>query len=118
MGSYSICIKGILSVGCFILISNHFIPFISKIFKKLKGIMSKFLEKLIMYIKSTSSGQKSSRGSFNQNSSRVSSNNDVNRPMYASISTGGNNGGGDDDGDEFNKKTLHSLHHDLLLVFI
>lgn len=57
-----------------------------------------------MYIKSTPSGQNSSRGSFNQNSSRVSSNNDVNRPMYASTSSGGNNGGGEDDEDEFNKK--------------
>ncbi|KAI4591395.1 hypothetical protein KJ359_M000027 (mitochondrion) [Pestalotiopsis sp. 9143b] len=104
MGSYSICIKGILSVGCFVLISNHLIPFINKIFQKLKGIMSKFWEKLIMYIKSTPSGQNSSRGSFNQNSSRVSSNNDVNRPMYASTSSGGNNGGGEDDEDEFNKK--------------
>lgn len=103
IGPYSICIKAILSVGCFVLISNHIIPFISKIFQKLKGIMSKFLEKLIMYIKSTSSGQNSSRGYFNQNSSRVSSNNHVNRSMYASTSSGGNNGGGDDGEDEYNK---------------
>ena len=49
IGPHSICIKGILSVGCFVLISNYFIPFISKKFKNLKGIMSKFLEKLLQH---------------------------------------------------------------------
>lgn len=100
ISSYSICIKGILSVGSFFLISNYLIPFINRIMQKSLKIFSLFLDRFIIYIKSAVSGQKSSKRSYNKKNG-TNTNKDVNKGKISFILNGDNN---DDDEDEFNKR--------------
>lgn len=105
--SYSICIKGILSVGCFFWITNNFIPLIGKILNKLLRIFRLLLvggaAKLMVYIKSASSGQNSSRGFFEQNNNI--SFRDIDYKTQINFLLNGNQDNGDDGDDEdFNKR--------------
>lgn len=104
--SYSICIKGILSVGSYFLITNHFIPFIHKIFNKFLRIFRLLLvgviAKLRVYIKSAPSGQKSSSGFFEQNN-QISFN-DIDYKTQIGFLLNGNQDNGDGDDEEFNKR--------------